>query len=178
MERVKVLTTAGIQDMDVSELPEGNRLEYFATKQFLKLYNESRPTPYAIDLLQDSPDVACVPGPFYIEVATVFDRPTDAPKILGRAEGIGGVREIHAAIGQVNTILRNKASKRYSVANCILVIRHGVPIFTGDDFRIYIDDFLIPETHVFTEIYLLAFREEHGVLHLGEDLICLFQRNS
>ena len=147
MERVKVRLQDGIQEMEISALPEGNRLEYYAAKQFLEVYNEGRTVPYKIDLLQDSPDVACVPTPFYIEVATIFDKPTDAPKILGRAEGAGGVREIHAAIEQVNRILRDKASKRYGVTNCVLVIRHGVPIFTGEDFRLYADEFLIPDAH-------------------------------
>jgi len=173
-EKVKVLLQNGIQEMEIASLPEGNRLEYYAAKQFLELYNENRSVRYAIDLLQDSPDVACVPQPFYIEVATVFDKPTDAPKMLGRAEGAGGVRELHEAINQINRILSDKASKRYGVANCVLVIRHGVPIFSGDDFRLHADEFVVPATHDFSEIYLLAFREENGLLHVGQDLIRLF----
>jgi hypothetical protein len=141
------------------------------------LANMERQPQYEIDLLQDCPDVACAPAPFYIEVATVFDRPTDAPKLLGRSEGAGGVREIHAAIEQVNGILRDKASKRYGVANCVLVIRHGVPIFNGDDFSLFIDEFVIPATHEFNEIYLLAFLERNGLLQLGGDLIRLFPGN-
>lgn len=174
METVKVLTGEGIQEMEVSALPEGNRLEYYAAKQFLEIYNGGPTVRYEIDVLQDSPDIACIPTPFFIEVATVFDRPTDAPKILGRADGAGGVREIHAAIEQVNTILADKATKRYGVANCILVIRHGVPIFSGNDFRLFADEFVIPATHEFSRIYLLAFREENDLLHVGQDLIRLF----
>ncbi|MEK6533664.1 MAG: hypothetical protein AABZ52_07205 [Nitrospirota bacterium] len=174
MEMVKVLTVSGIQEMEVSALPEGNRLEYYAAKQFLDIYNRGRTVRCEIDLLQDSPDIAGLPAPFYIEIATVFDRRTDAPKILGRADGAGGVREIHAAIEQVNKILVDKATKRYGVANCILVIRHGVPIFSGDDFRRFAEEFVIPATHEFSGIYLLAFHEENGLLHVGQDLIRLF----
>lgn len=173
-EKVKVQSQEGIREIEVPSLPEGTRLEYYAVKQFLEIYNNGRDSPYEIDLMQDSPDVACKPQPFFIEVATIFDKPTDAPKLLGRAEGLGGVREIHAAIQQINRILIDKAAKRYGVANCILVIRHGVPIFTGEDFRMYADEFVVPVTHEFKEIYLLAFREQEGVLHLGEDLVRLF----
>lgn len=176
METIKVRFQDGIQAMEVSALPEGNRLEYYAAKQFLEIYNKGRAARYEIDLLQDSPDVVCVPSHFYIEVATVFDQPTDAPKILGRAEGAGGVREIHAAIEQVNRILGDKSSKRYGVPNCVLVIRHGVPIFTGQDFRLYADEFIIPNTHDFSGIYLLAYLEKNGELHVGKDLIRLFPR--
>lgn len=174
LETVKVRTPQGTQEMAVSTLSEGNRLEYYAAKQFLEIYNKDSDVPYEIELLQDSPDVACKPQPFFIEVATVFDKPTDPPKILGRAEGPGGVREIHAAIEQINKILINKAAKRYGVDNCILVIRHGVPIFTGEDFRIHADEFVVPEFHEYKEIYLLAFREQGGLLHIGQDLIRLF----
>ena len=93
---------------------------------------------------------------------------------FGRAEGPGGVREIHTAIQQINKILIDKAAKRYGVTNCILVIRHGVPIFTGDDFSMYADEFVLPTAHEFKEIHLLAFREQNGVLHIGQDLIRLF----
>lgn len=173
-EKVKVQSRNGIREMEVSSLPEGTRLEYYAAEQFLEIYNNDRDTPYEIDLMQDSPDVACKPQPFFIEVATIFDKPTDAPKVLGRAEGPGGAREIHAAIQQINRILIDKAAKRYGVANCILVIRHGVPIFSGEDFRMYADEFVVPESHEFTDIYLLAFREKDGLLFIGQDLIRLF----
>jgi hypothetical protein len=176
VETVRVQTVGGIEEVEVATLPEGNRLEYYAAKQFLEIYNEARQVRYEIDLLQDCPDIACVPTPFFIEVATVFDRPKDAPKLLGRAEGFGGVREIHAAIQQVNRILSDKASMRYGVINCILVVRHGVPVFSGDDFRLFADEFATPETHEFSEIYLLAFLERNGVLHIGRDLIRLFPR--
>ncbi len=122
MERVRVAKPTSIELADVSSLPEGNRLEYYAAKQFLEIFNRDRQVPYEIDLLQDCPDVACTPAPFYIEVATFFDTPTDAPKLFRRGEGDGGVREIHAAIQQVNGILRDRASKRYGVVNCILGI--------------------------------------------------------
>ena len=174
VERVRVLTPTGILEKDVSTLPEGNRLEYYAAKQFLKLYGAVSGTRYEVDLLQDCPDVVCVPPPFYIEVATVFDLPTDAPKLLGRAEGIAGVQEIHAAITQINRILSEKATRRYGVDNCVLVIRHAVPIFSGDDFRRFIDEFLIPGNHEFSAIYLLAFLQRNGLLHLGDDLVRLF----
>ena len=174
METVRVKTVQGVEERELSVLPEGSRLEYFAAKQFLQIYNETSKKRYEVDVLQDCPDVACCPSPFFIEVATIFDTPTDAPKILGRAEGIGGVREIHAAIRQINSILENKASKRYGVSNCFLVIRHGVPIFSGKDFRMFIDEFDIPQAHEFTEIYLLAFREKNGLLQVGSDLIRLF----
>jgi hypothetical protein len=173
-EKVKVQSQNGIQEMEVADLPEGTRLEYYAAKQFLEIYNRDRGVPYEIDLMQDSPDVACKPQPFFIEIATVFDKPTDAPKLLGRAEGPGGVREIHAAIQQINRILIDKAAKRYGVASCILVIRHGVPIFSGEDFQMYADEFVVPAAHDFKEIYLLAFREQNGVLHIGQDLNRLF----
>lgn len=174
MERVRVEKPAGIELADVSSLPEGNRPEYYAAKQFLEIFNRDRQVPYEIDLLQDCPDVACTPAPFYIEVATVFDTPTDASKLLGRGEGVGDLREIHAAIRQVKGILRDKASKRYGVVNCILVIRHGVPIFTGRDFRRFVDKFIIPKTHGFDEIYLLTFLETNGLLTVGGDLLRLF----
>jgi len=177
VERVKVAKPTRVEVVEVSTLPEGNRLEYYAAKQFLEIYNKEHQTQYEVDILQDCPDVVCEPAPFYIEIATVFDRPTDAPKLLGRSEGTGGVREIHAAINQVNCILRDKASKRYGVANCVLVIRHAVPIFNGDDFRLFIDEFIIPETHEFSEIYLLAFLERNGILQVGGDLIRLFPGN-
>jgi hypothetical protein len=173
-EKVRVQSTDGIQEMEVSRLLEGTRLEYYAAKQFLEIYNRHRSVPYEIDLMQDSPDVACKPQPFFIEIATIFDEPTDAPKVLGRAEGAGGVREIHAAIQQINKILIDKATKRYGVTTCVLVIRHGVQIFSGDDFRLYVDEFVIPTVHEFEEIYLLAFREQNGVLHIGQGLIRLF----
>jgi len=54
------------------------------------------------------------------------------------------------------------------------LIRHGVPIFSGDDFRRFADEFVIPARHEFRGIYLLAFREENGLLHVGQDLIRLF----
>src|SRR5207244_4888542 len=174
MDKVRVESVGEVQEMEVSVLPEGSRLEYYAAKQFLEIYNRTSSVRYQIDLLQDSPDVACLPDPFYIEVATIFDRPTDAPKILGRAEWAAGVREIHAAINQVNRILADKATKRYGVPNCVLLIRHGVPIFSGDDFRRFADEFVIPARHEFRGIYLLAFREENGLLHVGQDLIRLF----
>lgn len=107
----------------------------------------------------------------------MFDNPIDAPKLLGRSDAVGGAREIHSAIQQVNDILENKASKRYGVANCVLVIRHAVPVFNGDDFRLYIDEFIVPESHEFSEIYLLAFLEKNGLLHIGKDLIRLFPEN-
>jgi hypothetical protein len=173
-EKVKVQSQNSIQEMEVAVLTEGTRLEYYAAKQFLEIYNRERGTSFQIDLMQDSPDVACKPQPFFIEIATVFDKPTDAPKLLGRAEGPGGVRQIHDAIQQINEILIDKAAKRYGVENCILVIRHGVPIFSGEDFRMYADEFIIPLAHEFKEIYLLAFREQNGLLHIGQDLICLF----
>src|SRR5207244_5925486 len=78
------------------------------------------------------------------------------------------------AINQVNRILADKATKRYGVPNCVLLIRHGVPIFSGDDFRRFADEFVIPARHEFRGIYLLAFREENGLLHVGQDLIRLF----
>ncbi|BFU90868.1 MAG: hypothetical protein NTAFB01_20550 [Nitrospira sp.] len=134
-DKVKVQSQNGIKEIEVAALPEGTRLEYYAAKQFLDIYNRGSGTSFEIDFMQDSPDVACKPNPFFIEIATVFDKPTDAPKLLGRAEGLGGVREIHAAIQQINIILLDKAAKRYGVPNCILVIRHGVPIFSGEDFR-------------------------------------------
>lgn len=174
VEKVKVARPTGIEFEDVSTLPEGCRLEYYAAKQFLKILNIGRHVPYEVDVLQDSPDVACTPEPFFIEVATVFDTPTDAPKLFGRAEGIGGVREIHAAILQVNKILKDKSSKRYGVDNCVLVIRHAVPVFTGNDFRRFRDEFVIPDNHAFSGIYLLAFLETDGMLRLGGDLVCLF----
>ena len=173
-EKVRVQSRNGIQEMEITALPEGTTLAYYAAKQFLEIYNKDQGHSYEIDLMQDSADVACKPQPFFIEIATVFDKPTDAPKLFGRAGGPGGVREIHDAIQQINRILIDKAAKRYGVTNCILVIRHGVPIFTGDDFRMYADEFVVPATHEFREIYLLAFREQDGVLHLGKDLICLF----
>jgi hypothetical protein len=172
-EKVKVQIDNGVQEVEVAALPEGNRLEYYAAKQFLEIYTKGRAVPYEIELLQDSPDVACKPQPFFIEVATVFDKSTDAPKLLGRAKGQGGVREIHAAIQQRNRILIDKAAKRYG-GSCVLVIRHGVSIFSGEDFRIYADDFIVQAAHAFKEIYLLAFREQNGALHIGRDLIRLF----
>lgn len=171
---VKVQLQHGIQEMEVAALPEGTRLEYYAAKQFLEIYNRGREISYEIALMQDSPDVACKPKPFFIEIATIFDKPTDAPKLLGRAEGTGGVREIHAAIEQINKILIDKAAKRYGVDNCILVIRHCVPIFSGEDFRVHADEFVVPESHEYKEIYLLAFREQGGLLYIGQDLIRLF----
>lgn len=174
IEKVKVQSQIGIREMEVAALPEGTRLEYYAAKQFLEIYNRDRGVPYEIDLMQDSPDVACKPQPFFIEIATVFDKPTDAPKLLGRAEGPGGVHEIHTAIQQINNILIAKAAKRYGVTNCILVIRHDVPIFSGEDFRMYVDEFVIPTAHGFKEIYLLTFREQNGELYIGQDLIRLF----
>jgi hypothetical protein len=176
-EKVKVQIDNGVQEVEVATLPEGNRLEYYAAKQFLEIYNRGQAVPYEIELLQDSPDVACKPQPFFIEVATVFDKSTDAPKLLGRAEGQGGVREIHAAIQQINRILVDKAAKRYG-GSCVLVIRHGVPIFSGEDFRIYADKFIVPASHEFKEIYLLAFRDQNGVLNIGQDLIRLFPSQS
>lgn len=176
METIKVRFPDTIKEIAVSALPEGNRLEYYAAKQFLEIYNQGHATQYEIDLLQDSPDVACVPKHFYIEVATVFDQPTDAPKIMGRAEGTGGVREIHAAIKQINKILHDKSLKRYGVANCVLVIRHGVPIFSGQDFRLFADEFIIPYPHDFSEIFLLTYLEKNGKLLLGKDMICLFPK--
>ena len=81
-EKVKVQSQNGIEEMEVAALPEGTRLEYYAAKQFLEIYNRDRGVPYVIDLMRDSPDVACKPQPFFIEIATVFDKPTDAPKLL------------------------------------------------------------------------------------------------
>ena len=173
-EKVKVQSRNGVREMEITALPEGTTLEYYAAKQFLEIYNRDQGHSYEIDRMQDSPDIACKPQPFFIEIATVFDKPTDAPKLLGRAEGPGGVREIHAAIQQINRILIDKAAKRYGGTNCILVIRHLVPIFTGEDFRMYADEFVIPTTHQFKEIYLLAFKEQDGDLRPGQDLICLF----
>lgn len=70
-EKVKVRLQNVIQEMEVASLPEGNRLEYYAAMQFLEIYNADQTVRYEIDLLQDSLDVACVPQPFDIEVATV-----------------------------------------------------------------------------------------------------------
>jgi hypothetical protein len=95
-EKARVQTQSGIKEIEVVSLPEGTRLKYYAAKQFLELYNQGREISYGIDLMQDSPDVVCKPKSFFIEIATVFDKPTDAPKLLGRAEGQGGVREIQA----------------------------------------------------------------------------------
>ena len=178
MDVVTVLKQNGTKEaVEVSTLPEGNRLEYFAVKQFLEIYNRDNQTTFSINLLQDAPDVVCTaPGKewLYIEVATIFDRPTDAPKILGRAEGLSGAREIHHAINQINQIMISKAKKRYGVKNCILLLRHGVPVFSGDDFRLWREDFIIPSGHDFKEIFLLAYRQKNGMMYVGEDLICLF----
>ncbi len=163
--------------VQTSTLPEGNRLEYFAVKQFLEIYNRENTTAFHISLLRDAPDVECTEpsgGVLYIEVATIFDRQTDAPKMLGRAEGPGGAREIGEAIRQINNVMASKSTKKYGFPNCTLLLRHGVPIFSGDDFRLSIDDFIIPLSHDFREIYLLAYRQDGGVMHVGQDLIRLF----
>lgn len=56
---VNVQSQHGIQEMEIAALPEGTRLEYYAAKQFLEIYNNDREISYEIALMQDSPDVAC-----------------------------------------------------------------------------------------------------------------------
>jgi hypothetical protein len=177
MDVVTVLRKDGTKEaVDVSILPEDKRLEYFAAKQFLEIYNRKNRTSFRIELLQDAPDVVCAQGneTLDIEVTTVFDYRTDAPKILGRAEGLGRAREIGAAISEINRVINSKSTKNYGSENCILLLRHGVPIFTGVDFRQRIGNFIVPKTHSFKEIYLLAHRDENGTMHVGKDLIRLF----
>ena len=78
-EKVKVQSRNGVQEMEITALPEGTTLEYYAAKQFLEIYNRDQGHSYEIDLMQDSPDVACKPQLFFIKIATVFDKPTNAP---------------------------------------------------------------------------------------------------
>jgi hypothetical protein len=167
-----------LDTVPVSTLSEKKRLEYYAAKQFLALYNMENHTTFRITVLRDAPDVECADlagNPLYLEVATVFDRNTDAPVMLGRtAHRPARPREIQDAIQQANEVIASKTSMRYGCPNTVLVLRHAVPVFSGLDFRLQIQDFRIPESHGFLEIYLLAHREDGGVMHLGEDLVRLY----
>ena len=45
---VNVQSQHGIQEMEIAALPEGTRLEYYAVKQFLEIYNNDREISYEI----------------------------------------------------------------------------------------------------------------------------------
>lgn len=156
-------------------------LEHDASKLFMRCYERltGKKIRHIWHNQPSRPDTSCMleGKRLDLEVAHLYGSEREAMAILKQGITIDtrhhlqlqhAITDIHERlINALNTILQNKAGKRYDSERVWLVIRNAHPAWDYDCINAFLPRIDVPSKHPFEQIWIVAdFKGETGIIRL------------